>query len=108
MDILYLLILIVVIGLFFFINKYSTSYNPMFIVIILSIVGFVFLQQGNIDLVDYNTVIQVNSTTAANPVTDITNVGVGIFTVQSFFVLVFFMTLVLACVNIFIGDKNKE
>lgn len=108
MDILYLIGLVIVIGLFFFIDKYSTSFNPMFIVVILSIIGFVFLQQGSIELVDYNTVIQINSSAAANPVTELSDVGIGIFTVQSFFVLVYFMTLVLACVNIFLGDKKKE
>ena len=107
MDILIHILLIVIIGAFFFIDKYSTSFNPMFFVIILTILGFVFLQSSGLEYVDYSQ-LNKNSTLEWHPTTDLGGVGVGLFTVESFMVLVYWFLLILGSVNIILGKKDSN
>lgn len=106
MDIMIHIFLLIVIGLFFFIDKFSKTNNPMFIVILLCFCGFLLTQTGSIEIVDYNTIERVGNT-YSHPSTDITSDGLGILTVQAFWVLVYWFFMIVSVVNIVIGDKNE-
>lgn len=107
MDILLHILLIVIIGVFFFLDKYSVSFNPMFFVIIFSTLGFVFVQTGDIEYIDYSTKL-INSTHEVYETINLNSIGTGLFTVQSFIVLVYWFTFILAGVNIFLGNKDSK
>ena len=106
MDILIHIILIIIIGIFFFIDKYSPTNNAMFIVILLTFFGFIFLiGDSTIELVDYSSVVTSGST-ASHPSTDISSVGLGIFSVLSFHVLVYMFFLIVGVTNLYY-ENNK-
>lgn len=107
MDILIHLLLIVIIGVFFFLDKYSSSFNPMFFVIILSIMGFIFLQSGDIEYINYSVVEKVNSSVYQYETINLNNIGVGIFTGQSFILLIYWFTLILGSINLILGKKES-
>ena len=107
MDIIIYIILIVIIGLFFVLDKFSNTNNAMFVVVILSLIGFIFiLNNPTIDLVDYTKVEKINSSFIQYPQTDITSYGLGLFDMQTFLVMVFTMFLFISGLNILTG-KDK-
>ena len=107
MDILIHIALLVIIAGLFFINTWSRSYNPMMFVIIFSLLGLFFIMQSNIVLVDYTSVEKINGTWQS-PTTDLSDAGVGIVSIPSFFVLVYIWMFFIAAVNISTGDRRKE
>ena len=109
MDITIHIIMIVLIGFFFFLDKWNQkSSNAIFVIILLSFIGFLFVQQGSIEIVDYTAVEKVNTNYYQNPQTDITNTGFGIMDVQSFFVLVYWFFMIMGIVMLYQGKKDFE
>lgn len=92
-------------GIFFILDKFTTSNNTMFVVIFLSFLGFVILQSASIDLVDYTKVEKINSTHTQFVQEDISSNGMGIANVQSFLVLVMWFFMILAIINITLGKE---
>ena len=107
MDILIYVLLIIVIGVFFFLDKYTKTQNSMFIVILLSFIGFIMLQNSVIEVVDYTEVIKINSTVTSFEKIDVTSSGLGLFNVQSFLVLVMWFFMILASINLIMGKNDK-
>ena len=63
----------------------------------------------DIEIVDYTALNKVNNSYVEHPKTDITNAGFGsLFNVQSFFVVVYFFTLVLGIINMALGKKESN
>lgn len=108
MDILIHILIIVIIGGFFFIDKYSASFNPMMFVIIFSILGLVMLQVSNIEYVDTAVLNKINSTSYSFNTIDLTSTGLGLFNVQSFFVLIYWWFMILGVLNIALGRKDSQ
>lgn len=107
MDIMIHILLVIIIGTFFFIDKYNKTYNSIYVTFLLCIFGFIFLAaDNNVEVVDYTTVNKINSSLYEYEKTDVTNNGVGIFDVQSFLVLIYFFFLMLAFTNIVMGGKD--
>lgn len=107
MDILVYVLLIIVIGVFFFLDKYTKTQNAMFVVILISFIGFIMLQNSNIEVVDYTEVIKINSTLTSFDKVDVTNDGLGLFNVQSFLVLIMWFFMILASINLLLGKEYK-
>lgn len=100
--------LIIVIGLFFFLDKFTKTQNSMFIVIILSFIGFVMLQNSpTLDFVDYTQVHKLNATHYQYSQVDVSTNAMGIFSVESFLVLVMWFFMVLASINLIVGKNEK-
>ena len=109
MDIIIHIMMLVLIGLFFFLDKHNAqSSNAIFVIILLSFIGFLFVQSGTIEIVDYTAVEKVNSTYWQHPQTDITNNGFGIMDVQSFFVLVYWFFMIMGSIILIQGKKDFE
>jgi len=109
MDIIFYICLIVVIGLFFFIDKYTKTQNSMFVVILLSFIGFIVVQNTTVDLVDYGHYELLTNTTGVYvpALTDISAVGIGLMNVQSFIVLSLWFFMLLAMINLLMGKEYK-
>ena len=107
MDIIIYIGLIVILGVFFILDKYTTTSNTMFVVIFLSFIGFIMLQSSPIELVDYTKVEKIDSSHYQYEQQDITTSGLGILNVQSFLVLVMVFFMLMAAVNITTGKNNE-
>jgi len=109
MDIVYFILLIIVIGVFFFIDKYTSTQNAMFVVVILSLIGIISIWYVDIEIVEYGKYVLLNGTSNVyvyNTI-DITNNDLGIVNAQNFFVLSYIMFFLLGAINILLG-KNYE
>jgi len=109
MDITYYILLIIVIGVFFFMDRYTKTQNSMFVIILLSFIGFIIVQNTGIDIVEYGSYeLLTNTTSIYVPVViDITNFGIGMFTTQAFMVLVLWFFMLLAMINLLMGKEYK-
>jgi hypothetical protein len=110
MDIMIHIGMLLIIGLFFFLDKYSKTNNAMFVVILLTFFGFIFiLGDSSVDIIDYtskNITTNMGVTIEQYERVDVTSLGVGIFNVQIMLVLMYFFFLIVAVTN-FMYDNNK-
>jgi len=107
MDIWLHILLIVIIGVFFFLDKYSKSFNPMMFVIIFSLLGFFLIVNNGVQIVDYYTTY-VNDTTITHQTTNANDIGIGPISLQNFFLLVYLFMLFISTVNLVLGKKESE
>ncbi len=107
MDIWLFIFIIVLQGVFFFLNSWSKSFNPMFFVIILSLLGLFFLIQEPVEIIDYSAVVS-NSTHAYHPNVNVTDYGIGGTSVVSFFYLVYIFNLFMGIFNLVWGSKDEK
>jgi uncharacterized PurR-regulated membrane protein YhhQ (DUF165 family) len=107
MDILYYIGLIIVIGLFFFIDKYTKTQNSMFVIILISFIGFIVVQNTGIEVINYGNYELLENTTATyiTESIDVTNSGLGIFTTQAFIILMLWFFMLLASINLLVGKE---
>ena len=109
MDILIYIGLVVIIGIFFFLDKFVPTQNAMFVIIMISIIGFVLVQNTSITIIEPGQYELLNGTTLVYVplATDVTDSGLGMLTVQSMFVLIYTFFLLLASINLFMGKKDS-
>ena len=107
MDFWFHILLICIIGLFFFLDKFSESFNPMMFAIIFSMLGLFLLMNTNIEIVDYS-VVNYNSTSSYYNVIEADDIGIGVVNLQSFFVIFYMWMLFLSSVNLVLGKKDSE
>jgi hypothetical protein len=107
MDIWLHILLIVIIGVFFFLDKYSKSFNPMMFVIIFSLLGFFLIVDNGVQIIDYYS-INVTDTTVIHQMTNANDIGIGPISLQNFFVLVYLFMFFISAVNLVLGKIDSE
>jgi len=107
MDIIFHLCLLFVIGIFFFIYKYSSNHNPMLFIILFSVLGLFLLWQGDmyiktgdVGTINYSGGIATGVTFTPEKI-DISNYEWVIF-------LAYLSFLLLSIINLTIREEYNE
>jgi len=105
MDIIIYIGLIALIGMFFFLDKFTKTQNSMFIIILLSLIGFIMVANTTINIVEYGEyeLLEGSQSIYTIKTIDVTDSGFGIMNVQAFILLIFVFFLLLSSINLTLG-----
>lgn len=110
MDIWLHILLICIIGGFFFLDRWMKNTTQLMFVILFSTFGIFFVLNDNIEIVDYNKYTETiagNVTTVQYEVTNADNLGLGLMNLENFIVLIYFWMFFIGSFNFAVGKQEE-